>query len=95
MTEAFTLKANDLKFITDHFRDRIFSEQLKWTTRYYSTTWRMWAAVTIQLAWRRHKTSRGNQSRKSSAEKIQFVDLSTANPIQCCNRTVSVREHIR
>lgn len=58
MTEAFSLSSNDLKYITDHFRYKVASEQLKRTTRYYSTTWRMWAAMAIQLAWRRFKAHR-------------------------------------
>lgn len=39
-------------------RYKMVSEQLKRTTRYYSTTWRMWAAMAIQLAWRRFKARR-------------------------------------
>ncbi|KAG0567847.1 hypothetical protein KC19_7G166200 [Ceratodon purpureus] len=55
MTEAFSLRASDLKYITDHFRDRVYSDEVMRITRYYSTTWRMWAVVIIQLAWRRYK----------------------------------------
>jgi len=58
MTEAFSLKAQDLKYITEHFRYKLFNEQLTRTIRYYSKTWRMWAAVAIQLAWRRFKARR-------------------------------------
>lgn len=53
-TEAYGLDAGHLRFVADHFRYRFANERLKWTARYYSTNWRTWAAVNIQLAWRRH-----------------------------------------
>ncbi|GAA0147975.1 ligand-gated ion channel [Lithospermum erythrorhizon] len=53
-TEAFGLDANGLKYITDHFRYKFANETLKRTARYYSSNWRTWAAVNIQLAWRRY-----------------------------------------
>uniref|UniRef100_A0A5B6ZRL6 Putative cyclic nucleotide-gated ion channel 2 n=1 Tax=Davidia involucrata TaxID=16924 RepID=A0A5B6ZRL6_DAVIN len=59
-TEAFGLEANHLRYITDHFRYKFANERLKRTARYYSSNWRTWAAVNIQLAWRRYMTrSRG------------------------------------
>nr|ACA58352.1 putative cyclic nucleotide-gated cation channel [Sandersonia aurantiaca] len=54
-TEAFALNANDLRYITEHFRYKFANERLKRTARYYSSTWRTWAAINIQLAWRRYK----------------------------------------
>ncbi|KAA8530410.1 hypothetical protein F0562_005119 [Nyssa sinensis] len=48
-TEAFGLEANHLRYITDHFRYKFANERLKRTARYYSSTWRTWAAVNIQL----------------------------------------------
>lgn len=51
--EAFSLEAIDLKYITDHFRYKFANERLKRTARYYSSNWRTWAAVNVQLAWRR------------------------------------------
>ncbi|KAK4346447.1 hypothetical protein RND71_032786 [Anisodus tanguticus] len=53
-TEAFGLDANHLRLITDHFRYKFANERLKRTLRYYSSNWRTWAAVNIQLAWRRY-----------------------------------------
>ncbi|XP_022751940.1 cyclic nucleotide-gated ion channel 2-like isoform X2 [Durio zibethinus] len=53
--EAFGLDANHLKYITDHFRYKFANERLKKTARYYSSNWRTWAAVNIQLAWRRYR----------------------------------------
>ncbi|KAL3525882.1 hypothetical protein ACH5RR_014254 [Cinchona calisaya] len=54
-TEAFGLNAHDLRYITDHFRYKFNNERLKRTARYYSSNWRTWAAVNIQLAWRRYR----------------------------------------
>ncbi|GLT36233.1 hypothetical protein SLA2020_106260 [Shorea laevis] len=53
--EAFGLDAGHLKYITDHFRYKFANERLKRTARYYSSNWRTWAAVNIQLAWRRRR----------------------------------------
>ncbi|KAI3462904.1 hypothetical protein Pfo_019567 [Paulownia fortunei] len=52
--EAFALEADDLRCITDHFRYHFANEGLERTARYYSSNWRTWAAVNIQLAWRRY-----------------------------------------
>lgn len=54
-TEAFSLNADDLRYITDHFRYKFANERLKRTARYYSSNWRTWAAVNIQFAWRRYR----------------------------------------
>ncbi|KAF5735572.1 hypothetical protein HS088_TW15G01080 [Tripterygium wilfordii] len=53
--EAFGLDAKHLKYITDHFRYKFANERLKRTARYYSSNWRTWAAVNIQLSWRRYR----------------------------------------
>lgn len=54
-TEAFGLDANNLRYISDHFRYKFANERLKRTARYYSSNWRTWGAVNIQLAWRRYQ----------------------------------------
>ncbi|KAI4320403.1 hypothetical protein MLD38_033889 [Melastoma candidum] len=51
--EGFGLDANHLRYITDHFRYKFANERLKRRARYYSSNWRTWAAVIIQLSWRR------------------------------------------
>ncbi|XP_071715636.1 cyclic nucleotide-gated ion channel 1-like [Rutidosis leptorrhynchoides] len=51
--EAFSLKADDLKFVASQFR-RLHSKRLQHTFRYYSQQWRTWGACFIQVAWRRH-----------------------------------------
>ncbi|XP_028761847.1 cyclic nucleotide-gated ion channel 4 [Neltuma alba] len=54
-TEAFGLEAEDVKYVTQHFRYTFMNEKVKRSARYYSPGWRTWAAVAIQLAWRRHR----------------------------------------
>ncbi|XP_039031858.1 cyclic nucleotide-gated ion channel 2-like [Hibiscus syriacus] len=51
-TETFGLDADDLRYISEHFRYRFANNRLKRTARYYSSNWRTWAVVNIQLAWR-------------------------------------------
>lgn len=51
-TEAFVLEAEDVKYVTQHFR---LNEKVKMCARYYSPGWRTWAAVAIQLAWVRYR----------------------------------------
>ncbi|KAF8033251.1 hypothetical protein BT93_D1997 [Corymbia citriodora subsp. variegata] len=52
--EAFSLAANDLKFVAMQFR-RLHSKELRHKFRFYSHQWRTWAACFIQSEWRRHK----------------------------------------
>ncbi|KAJ8460014.1 hypothetical protein OPV22_032940 [Ensete ventricosum] len=61
-TEAFSLEAPDLRYITEHFRYKFANERLKRTARFYSSNWRTWAAVNIQLAWRRYKSRTGGRA---------------------------------
>lgn len=60
--EAFGLDAPHLRYITEHFRYKFANEKLKRTARFYSASWRTWAAVNIQLAWRRHRARRAGVS---------------------------------
>ncbi|KAH7665245.1 cyclic nucleotide gated channel protein [Dioscorea alata] len=69
-TEAFGLDAEHLRYITQHFRYKFANERLKRTARYYSSNWRTWAAVNIQLAWRRYKT----QTRGMVIQPSEIVD---------------------
>ncbi|GJM87230.1 hypothetical protein PR202_ga03164 [Eleusine coracana subsp. coracana] len=52
--EAFSLQAEDLKFVASQFR-RLHSKKLQHTFRYYSHHWRTWGSCFIQAAWRRYK----------------------------------------
>ncbi|KAL1823384.1 hypothetical protein ACET3Z_010162 [Daucus carota] len=54
-TEAFGLEAEDVKYVTQHFRYTFVNEKVKRSARYYSPGWRTWASVAIQLAWRRYR----------------------------------------
>lgn len=76
-TEAFGLDAYDLRYITEHFRYKFANDNLKRTLRYYSSNWRTWAAVNIQLAWRRYiKRSRGTQNGDHGEKKLlQFAAM--------------------
>lgn len=52
--EAFSLRAEDLKFVSNQFR-RLHSKKLQHTFRFYSHHWRSWAACFVQAAWNRYK----------------------------------------
>ncbi|MCO5573222.1 hypothetical protein L7F22_026991 [Adiantum nelumboides] len=80
VTEAFGLEAQDFKFVTEHFRYKFINENLKRTARYYSSGWRTWAAVSIQLAWRRY------QVKKAKLPTVEAVEMS---------RSLSERDPIR
>ncbi|KAE8814610.1 cyclic nucleotide-gated ion channel 4 [Hordeum vulgare] len=54
-TEVFGLEAADVKYVTQHFRYTFTNERVRRSARYYSPGWRTWAAVAVQLAWRRYK----------------------------------------
>lgn len=54
--EVFTLDNQDLHYVVDHFREKFEDKNLRTLVRFYSPSWRMWAAVKIQLAWRRFKS---------------------------------------
>uniref|UniRef100_A0A0D9WIB8 Cyclic nucleotide-binding domain-containing protein n=2 Tax=Leersia perrieri TaxID=77586 RepID=A0A0D9WIB8_9ORYZ len=54
-TEAFGLEAADVKYVTQHFRYTFTNDRVRRSARYYSPGWRTWAAVAVQLAWRRYK----------------------------------------
>ncbi|KAL5222004.1 hypothetical protein ABZP36_026717 [Zizania latifolia] len=54
-TEAFGLEAADVKYVTQHFRYTFTNDKVRRSARYYSHGWRTWAAVAVQLAWRRYK----------------------------------------
>ncbi|KAJ7565718.1 hypothetical protein O6H91_02G072400 [Diphasiastrum complanatum] len=79
--EAFGLEAQDLKYVTDHFRYKFANEKLKRTARYYSSGWRTWAAVTIQLAWRRFKAQKAVHALACSSTNVNVPDDAiTRNP---------------
>nr|DAD23056.1 TPA_asm: hypothetical protein HUJ06_024519 [Nelumbo nucifera] len=62
--EAFTLIADDLKFVALQFR-RLHSKQLRHKFRFYSHQWRTWAACFIQAAWHRFKRRKDAAKLKS------------------------------
>ncbi|KZV25306.1 Cyclic nucleotide-gated ion channel 4 isoform 1 [Dorcoceras hygrometricum] len=79
-TEAFGLEADDVKYVTQHFRYTFVNEKVKRSARYYSPGWRTWAAVAIQLAWRRYK------------HRLTLTSLSFIRPRRPLSRTSSLSE---
>ncbi|KAK1698026.1 hypothetical protein QYE76_014723 [Lolium multiflorum] len=55
-TEVFGLEAADVKYVTQHFRYTFTNDKVGRSARYYSPGWRTWAAVAVQLAWRRRSS---------------------------------------
>jgi cyclic nucleotide gated channel len=68
--EAFALKAEDLKFVATRFR-RLHSKQLQHTFRHYSQKWRIWAACSIQAAWRRYVARKLEEARRREEESLR------------------------
>ncbi|XP_009613618.1 cyclic nucleotide-gated ion channel 4-like [Nicotiana tomentosiformis] len=79
-TEAFGLEADDVKYVTQHFRYTFVDEKVKRSARYYSPGWRTWAAVAIQLAWRRYK------------HRLTLTSLSFIRPRRPLSRCSSLTE---
>ncbi|PON63179.1 hypothetical protein PanWU01x14_132730 [Parasponia andersonii] len=79
-TEAFGLEAEDVKYVTQHFRYTFVNEKVKRSARYYSPGWRTWAAVAIQLAWRRYK------------HRLTLTSLSFVRPRKPLSRCSSLGE---
>ncbi|GLU11837.1 hypothetical protein SLE2022_285570 [Rubroshorea leprosula] len=66
--EAFSLRAEDLKFVASHFR-RLHSKQLRHKFRFHSHQWRTWAACFIQASWRRYR-KRKEEAKLRAVEKL-------------------------
>ncbi|KAF6163316.1 hypothetical protein GIB67_025180 [Kingdonia uniflora] len=79
-TEAFGLEAEDIKYVTQHFRYTFINEKVKRSARYYSPGWRTWAVVAIQLAWRRCK------------HRLTLASLSFIRPRRPLSRSSSLGE---
>ncbi|CAI9088602.1 OLC1v1022979C1 [Oldenlandia corymbosa var. corymbosa] len=79
-TEAFGLEAEDVKYVTQHFRYTFVNEKVRRSARYYSPGWRTWAAVAIQLAWRRYK------------HRLTLTSLSFIRPRRPLSRSSSLGE---
>ncbi|OIW08277.1 hypothetical protein TanjilG_21743 [Lupinus angustifolius] len=79
-TEAFGLEAKDVKYVTQHFRYTFVKEKVKRSARYYSPGWRTWAAVAIQLAWRRYR------------HRLALTSLSFIRPRRPLSRSSSLGE---
>lgn len=87
--EAFGLDANHLRYITDHFRYKFANERLKRTARYYSSNWRTWASVNIQLAWRRYRT----RTRGPISPVVEHGSSNERRLLQYAAMFMSIRPH--
>jgi cyclic nucleotide gated channel len=65
--EAFSLRADELKFVASQFR-RLHSRQVQHTFRFYSQQWRTWGACFIQAAWRRYYKRKMAEQRRREEE---------------------------
>ncbi|KAL2897563.1 putative cyclic nucleotide-gated ion channel 14 [Bienertia sinuspersici] len=72
--EAFSLEAEDLKFVANQFR-RLHSKKLQDTFRYYSHQWRAWGACFIQAAWRRYKKKEIQGMNSQESFSSSFMEL--------------------
>ncbi|OIW11507.1 hypothetical protein TanjilG_26873 [Lupinus angustifolius] len=77
-TEAFVLEAWDVKYVTQHFSYTFVKEKVMRSARYYSPGWRTWAAVAIQLGWRRYKDR--NNSTLNTSLSIKKPDKRMPTP---------------
>lgn len=84
--EVFGFEADDLRYITEHFRYKFANEKLKNTARYYSSNWRTWAAVTVQLAWRRFKKQRDERKEREKSGLL-YTGLNNPAPEEVTQRT--------
>ncbi|XP_045828862.1 cyclic nucleotide-gated ion channel 4-like [Trifolium pratense] len=84
-TEVFGLEVEDVKYVTHHFRDTFTNENVWRSVRYYSPVWRIWAAVAIQLAWRRYR-------HRSTLTSLSFIRL--CRPLSRSRSMEEVRLHL-
>ncbi|AES66743.2 cyclic nucleotide-gated ion channel-like protein [Medicago truncatula] len=78
--EVFGLEAEDVKYVTQNFRYTFAKENVRRSVRYYSPGWRTWAAVAIQLAWRRYR------------HRLTLSSLSFIRPRRPLSRSTSLEE---
>ncbi|WVZ09063.1 hypothetical protein V8G54_022409 [Vigna mungo] len=71
--EAFSLQAEDLKFVASQFK-RLHSKKLQHAFRYYSHQWRTWGACFIQAAWRRYQKRKATRE-LSLKEGLYYLSL--------------------
>ncbi|XP_057540050.1 probable cyclic nucleotide-gated ion channel 14 [Amaranthus tricolor] len=90
--EAFSLQAEDLRFVANQFR-RLHSKKLQHTFRYYSHHWRTWGACFIQAAWRRFKKRKMAQS-LSSRESFSNLFIESSLFTQHENVEYQNLEHV-
>ncbi|GAQ80019.1 cyclic nucleotide-gated cation channel [Klebsormidium nitens] len=68
--EAFSLSADDLRYVTGHFLRNTHRMELRRALRFYSPHWRIWGALAIQAAWRRYKQRKNGTRRASESNSL-------------------------
>ncbi|TVU42158.1 hypothetical protein EJB05_08550, partial [Eragrostis curvula] len=82
--EAFSLQADDLKFVASAFR-MIHSKHLQHMFRFHSQQWRTWAACLIQTAWQRHRNRQKMAEGGLSNRWKSFFSLIDDHEMHCQN----------
>ncbi|KAL1812325.1 hypothetical protein ACET3Z_022390 [Daucus carota] len=78
--EAFALRAEDLKFVSNQFR-HLHSKKLQHAFRYYSSQWRTWGACYMQAAWRRYKRRKLSKELALQENHYYIVPDGTGNAV--------------
>ncbi|CAN1806027.1 Cyclic nucleotide-gated ion channel 18 [Linum perenne] len=76
--EAFSLQAEDLKFVALQFK-RLQSKKLQHAFRYYSHQWRTWGACLIQAVWRRFKKRKLTKELTTRESRAGYVPIMEAD----------------
>ncbi|KAI3942831.1 hypothetical protein MKW92_015514 [Papaver armeniacum] len=90
-TEAFGLDANDLLYMTDRFRYKFANERLIRKTKYYSSSWRTWGALGIQIAWNRHRLK--TRGHPAAIQETENGDTSECALMKFASMFLSRRPH--
>lgn len=77
--EAFTLTAEDLKFVVKKFLRLLDRNTIRHIFRCHSHQWRTWAACFIQAAWRRYKKSRRSHDMQVEERSLHLMDDHTSH----------------
>ncbi|KAM7262714.1 hypothetical protein ACFE04_000397 [Oxalis oulophora] len=82
--EAFSLVAEDLKFVASQFR-RLNSKELRHVIRVHSHHWRTWAAMFIQHAWFRYMKIKEANELKRKESSLTFKQAGRGMEHKCAS----------
>ncbi|KAL2613027.1 hypothetical protein R1flu_024719 [Riccia fluitans] len=77
--EAFSLEADDLEYITTHYKRAFKSPEVQGAIRYLSLYWRSMAARRIQKAWRARRARAGLRPDSSASHHRKATRFGTMN----------------